>query len=104
MAWEARSKRQYFYRSKRVGKRVEKTYLGAGDVAKQAADKDAAAKAQRAAQQVELAELQATLAELDQVTAEVEAGVTVLVEAALLSIGFHRHHGQWREHRNDHRD
>ena len=102
MAWETRSKRQYFYRSKRVGKRVEKTYLGAGDVAKQAAAKDSAAKAQRAAQQVELAELQATLAGLDQTVAEVSTGVDLLTEAALLSIGFHQHHGQWRKHRDDH--
>ena len=105
MAWEARGKTQhrFYYRSQRVGRSVRKVYLGSGDVAKQAAEKDAAAKAQRAAQTVELTELQATLAGLDQTAAEVEMGVDLLTEAALLSMGFHQHRGQWREYRNDHR-
>lgn len=104
MAWEARGKGQhrFYYRSRRIGREVRKVYLGSGDVAKQAAEKDAAAKAQQAAQAVELAKLQATLAGLDQTVAEVELGVELLTEAALLSMGFHQHHGQWRKHRDDH--
>ena len=86
--------------AKRVGNRIEKTYLGAGDAARQAAAKDAATKAGRAADQAALAELQARLSGLDQAVAEVEVGVDVLTEATLLSIGFHQHRGQWRRHRN----
>ena len=106
MAWEVRGKTQhrFYYRSRRIGRDVHKVYLGSGDVAKQAAEKDAAVKAQQAAQAVELAELQATLAGLDQTVAEVETGVDLLAEAALLSMGFHQHHGQWRRHRNDRRE
>jgi hypothetical protein len=100
MAWETRGRTRYFYRSQRVGNAVRKVYIGSGNVAKQAAEKDTAAKAKRAAQEVELAELQATLAGLDQTAAEVETGVELLTEAALLSMGFHQHRGQWREHRN----
>ena len=70
MAWETRSKRQYYYRAKRVGNRVEKTYLGAGDVAQAAAAKDVATKTKRAADQAELVELQARLVGVDQLAAE----------------------------------
>ena len=100
MAWESRSKRRYYYRAKRVGNRVEKTYLGAGDAAQAAAAKDAATKARRAADHATLAELQAKLAGLDQLVAEVEVGADVLTEAALFSVGFHQHRGQWRKCRN----
>ena len=42
MAWEKRRGRQFYYRSQRVNGYVRKVYLGSGDVAKQAAEKDAA--------------------------------------------------------------
>ena len=96
MAWESRNRKRYFYRSQRVNGRVTKIYLGAGDVAQQAAEKDATAKATRARDQAELTALQATLAGLDQVTAEVETGVEVLLAGELLAMGYHQHKGEWR--------
>jgi hypothetical protein len=103
MAWEERFGRRYFYRSKRDGNTVKKVYLGCQAVAKQAAEKDATAKAKQAAQNVELAELEAKLASVDQLAAEAQQGVDILTEGTLLALEFHEHRGTWRKHRNDHR-
>ena len=100
MAWESRGRQRYFYRAKRIQGRVRKIYLGAWDVARQAAEKVAAAKARRAAERAELAAEQARLAGPDQVAAEVQHGVDLLTEAALLAAGCHEHRGEWRRSRN----
>lgn len=99
MAWETRKGRQYYYRSKLAGNTVRKVYLVARNVAEQAAENDAAAKAKWAAGQAELVELQAKLASVDQLTAEAQRGVDLLTERCLLALGFHEHHGQWRKAR-----
>ena len=65
----------YYYKSRRIGNAVRKVYLGAGDVAKQAAANDAAAKAKRVADQAALADFQARLAGVDQLAADVDQGV-----------------------------
>jgi hypothetical protein len=96
MAWETRGRTRYFYRSRRVGKTIRKVYLGSGDVAKQAAAKDAAAKAQRVTNQAALAEFQTRLAGVDQLAADVDQGVHLLTEAVLLTMGFREHRGEWR--------
>ena len=95
-----RRKKDFYYRSQRAGNRVRKVYLGSGEIAQQAAEKDAAAKARRAANKAEVAELEAKLSGVDQLVTEVQRGVDVLTEATLLVLGYHEHHGQWRKHRN----
>ena len=94
---------RYYYRHRRVGDTVQRVYLGTGNVAKQAAEKDAAAKAKRAAEQAELAALEAKLSGVDRLANDVHHGVATLAEAALLVLGYHEHRGQWRRHRNDNR-
>jgi hypothetical protein len=101
VAWEARGKGQhrFYYRSRRVNGRVTKVYLGAGDVARQAAEKDAAMKAKQATDRTELAEFEAKLAGVDQLAAEVGAGIGLLLEGTLLAMGFRDHKGEWRRSR-----
>jgi hypothetical protein len=101
MAWETRSGRRYYYRSKRTGNRIQKTYLGAGEVAKQAAGKDATAKAKQLAAKAELAGLQAKLAGVDQLAAEAQHGLELLVQATLLGIGYRKRRGEWRRPRHE---
>lgn len=100
MAWETRGCTRYYYRSHRIGKTVRKGYLGSGDVARKAAAKDAAAKAQRAADKAALAEFRSRLANVDQLAADIDQGVHLLTEAVLLTIGFREHRGEWRLRRD----
>ena len=96
MAWD---KRGYYYESKRIGKAVERVYLGKGQSAHKAAAQAAAARAKRAADRAELAEVEASLAFADQLDAEVGHGVELLMEATLLSQGLRCHRGEWRRRR-----
>jgi hypothetical protein len=100
MGWERRGNRLYFYAATRVGDRVVKRYVGAGEVAELAArldalghdERDSEADARRRARE-ELAELDAALAPLDELA-------DAAVAAALVAAGFHRHHrGPWRKRR-----
>lgn len=101
MAWELRGKKKkrFYYRSKRVGQKVHRIYLGSGEVAQKAAEKDAAAKAKRQADRMELAAFRAQLADVDRLVAQVQQGVELLTEAELLAQEFHQHRGQWRRRR-----
>ena len=100
MAWETRGTRPYYYKSRRIGNTVRKLYVGSGDVAKQAAANDTAAKVKRTADQTALAEFQTRLAGVDQLAADVDQGVRLLTEAALLTAGFREHRGEWRQQRD----
>lgn len=100
MAWELRGKKRVYYRSRRVGNRVHRLYLGGGEAARHAAEKDAAKRAKRAQDQAEVAALQAAVVSVDRLMADLHTGLTVLTEAALLVQGFRQHHGQWRRRRD----
>jgi hypothetical protein len=102
VAWELRGKKRVYYRSRRVGRKVHRIYLGGGAAAQKAAEKDAATRAKRAAERAALAAFQSQLADADRLVAEVQQGVDVLTEATLLASGFHEHHGQWRMRRDVH--
>lgn len=47
MPWEARGRRHYYYRTRRVNGKVVRTYLGAGEEAQRAAEEDARKQARR---------------------------------------------------------
>ena len=99
MGWEVRQGGTYYYRNERIGGRVIKTCLGNGEVARQAErldDDDRKAK---------LAEVAAIQAERDRVKGveECMAGLDLacrrMMEATLLSSGFHQHCRSWRRNR-----
>lgn len=101
MAWERRRNGTYYYRSRKVGGRVVKEYIGAGRSADLAAAKDAADRANRAAAS---GARQAARGEIDAVDAPVDAFAGVLetlTRARLVLTGYHRHHGgEWRRRRD----
>ena len=101
MAWESRGQKRYYYRVQKANGRVRKLYLGAGDLARQAAAHDEARKARRAADQAELAELQTSLTTVEQIAAEVQHGVDLLTEATLLALGYQERRGEWRRRRHE---
>ncbi len=106
MAWETRARgTKYYTRSRKVGGRVLREYVGGGRAGKQAARADAqeraARRAEAAARHVEreeVGEAEAQLADLGEAS-------DLLVRAALLAAGYHQHHrGEWRKKREQESD
>ena len=98
MAWEKRERGgRYYYRTRRVGGRVVKEYVGAGALAETAAERDRLERERRAddarrerAERERLAREEAPVAALD-------AAVTALTRAVLVVAGYHQHErGEWR--------
>jgi hypothetical protein len=103
VAWEKRARGGLYYtRSKRVGGRVVREYVGTGEGAEIAAVLDARDRTQRESlaaawrtQREQLARTEAALGEL------CELGEAV-ARANLLVAGYRRHHrGEWRRRRVD---
>jgi hypothetical protein len=103
VAWEKRARGGLYYtRSRRVGGRVVREYIGTGEVAELAAVLDARDRAHRESraatwriQYEQLARTEAALGEL------CELGEAV-ARANLLRAGYRRHHrGEWRRRRVD---
>jgi hypothetical protein len=102
MGWEARGKRGvvYFYRCRRVAGKAVKEYCGRGPRATAAAEALARAQARRAADQHGVEQQVVDLAEPDRLTRELAQAAQLLLEAALLASGHHRHnYGPWRKRR-----
>ena len=97
MGWETRERGgRYYYRSVRVGEKVRKEYLGAGEIAEALARSDETIRRvrelERASGRVEverLEDLAAPVLRLDEAAA-------TLLRAELVAAGFHRHKGVWR--------
>jgi hypothetical protein len=104
MGWEPRGNKLYYFRYRKVDGRVTRQYLGAGAVGELAAaadllrqgDRRAALEARRA----EEASWRAGLAPL----LELSRAIDVVVRAALLCGGYHRHARTWRKKRYVHDD
>jgi hypothetical protein len=101
MSWECpRGKSRYYTRSRRVGGRVVRAYLGTGPAAELAAAQDAERRAERLARAAEK-RLQAERSR--EVVALLEAYCELtdqLLAAALTEAGYHQHdRGAWRRAR-----
>lgn len=104
MAFETRKAggTRYFYLSRRdpLTGRVRKEYLGTGPKADAAAQALAACRQQRADERRAIERLGAELRSADALTAELDEAATLVMEAALLSAGFHRaNYSKWRKRR-----
>jgi hypothetical protein len=103
MPWELRGRRFYYTRSKRLNGRVVREYIGTGAIAELAAAADLLRQGDRraaaAALRGEQARWRAALAPL----LELSRAVDVVVRAALLAAGYHRHsRSSWRKKRYVH--
>ena len=96
MAWEERNGKYYYYRKKRVGRRVVSQYVGSGAVAKIAHMQDLLNEAER----IKIRSLQEEALNIDRKVDEVCRMIRVLMYSTLLISGFHTHKGQWRKIRN----
>jgi hypothetical protein len=105
MSWESREGREYYTRSRRVGGRIRRQYVGRGELAELAAAADACRRAQRQIQAQEQRAEKARWQAAAQLLLELDAGVDLLAQAALLAAGFRQHdRGEWRRTRYDRDD
>ena len=98
MGWERRGNRQHFYTARRVGGRVVKEYVPdviATLTAQLEAEQRAESDAGRAAVKQALAELDALAAAITPL----DEFADLVLRAALVASGYHRHKGQWRKRR-----
>jgi hypothetical protein len=97
MGWEARPSGRFYYRSRRVGGRVLKTYLGNGPAARLAALMDGEAEGLRRAEAAAIAAERARVGPAEEAIARLEAACELVLEATLTAAGYHRvDHGPWR--------
>lgn len=100
MAWEQRGRSRYYTRSRRIGGRVRREYVGTGPWAELAAIED---RTERAERRRLVRARNGLLAKLD-VARDLLRGfderVSLLFRATLLAQGFHQHaRGLWRRRR-----
>src|SRR5215210_1933098 len=98
MAWETRGTHRYYYRSRKIGGRVVKEYVGGGLVGELAERED---ETQRRKRDAERAALQADQDAFEAAAAAHDAfarAADALMTTALLAAGYHRHdRGHWRK-------
>src|SRR5262245_48483295 len=101
MGWERRGRGGglFYYKSLRIEGEVRKVYLGHGPDARAQAERDAEARDRRRAERQALRGEQASVAAADLAFAQARALGDLLLRAALILNGFHRHHWQWRRRR-----
>jgi hypothetical protein len=96
MGWE----RGYYYRVRKVNGRVVREYVGAGEVAELAAQKDALDRERRRLEALEQSREKDDMKALDVHLKVVSDRIDLAARAALLAAGFHQYkRGEWRRRR-----
>lgn len=100
MAWERRKRGgRYYTRSRRVGPRVVRDYLGCGPLAELASAVDLEGRKEREAHRAGREREQAPLRAVQDALRLLAAGTDELTTVTLEAAGYHRHHGEWRRRR-----
>ncbi len=95
-----RDKRGYWYKSYREGDKVHRQYLGKGERAEAMGLIEALEREKHEEGAWMAKEEMAELAELDSELKTVAEAIELLVHAAMLAAGYHRHNrGEWRKQR-----
>src|SRR5690348_12778986 len=103
MAWEGRHGRgRYYTRTAREGGKVRRKYIGIGPAAELAAAFDDWQRAERMAEAEARRAEQARWQEAQRALAAAAMITDLLVQAALLAAGYHRHErGEWRRWKDE---
>jgi hypothetical protein len=98
MSWESRNGRgRYYTRSRRVGGRVVREYLGMGLAGELAAAEDAERRAQRLAERKAWDARRTYIEAASEAVERFSAGVRTLTRTTLEAAGYHQHHrAEWR--------
>lgn len=102
MGWERRNQsgRKYYTRSRRVGGRVKREYVGTGEIAEVAEALDSIQRERRDAKNAVRREFRPTVQGLDTAVAAYCRGVDAVVSASAEASGYRQHkRGEWRRKR-----
>ena len=100
MGWETRAGRLFYYRKRRIGRRVVSEYGGSGEAAAVVAALDAHERAERDARRKERQRMREQERAIDAEIDAVCQAVRTLTAGVLLLHGYHTHKGQWRKTRD----
>lgn len=100
MGWEKRGNKKYYYRKKRIGKKVNSEYIGSGPVAEKIAQEDELNRRRQNKEKqvwqrrkIEIEAMDDLLYSLDDITRK-------LIYANLILAGYHTHKYEWRKKRD----
>jgi hypothetical protein len=101
MSWEQGPRgRKYYTRTRRLGGRCVREYLGGGPQGQAAAAADALRRAERQAQAAARRQEMERLRAVDGLVLELFEAASLVASAALAAGGYHKHGGQWRAKRH----
>jgi len=101
MSWEQGPRgRKYYTRTRRLGGRCVREYLGGGLEAQAAAAADALRRAERQAQAAARRQEMERLRAVDGLVLELFEAASLVASAALAASGYHKHGGEWRAKRH----
>lgn len=105
MGWETRPRGgRYYTRSKKVGGRVVREYVGTGDIARLAAEMDAIERQEREQAQAAVKSERDTDRTQEAALIDYCKKIDGIADEALLAAGYHKHKGQWRRKRGTKED
>jgi hypothetical protein len=104
MPWQRVGGKAYYYRSRRIGGRPVRLYVGTGPAGEAAATSDARERLRREAQARAWRRQEACRAEALAPLLQLGWLTDLLTRAALLAAGYHEHHRTWRLRRAPERD
>jgi hypothetical protein len=99
MGWKTINGRRYFYKSEREGSRVRSAYFGPGAFGAVMAEWIALERLERAEERERLREDREESDATERAVADWFDAVQIVVEAAMVAAGLHKHKGQWRRRR-----
>jgi hypothetical protein len=99
MGWKTINGRRYYYKSKRVGSRVETAYFGAGESGSLMAQIDEFMRLEKAADRWAEREEREESDTEERAVAEWFDDVQAVADGTMVEAGFHKHKGQWRRKR-----
>ena len=101
MGIEARHKsgKLYYYKKKRIGSKVVSEYKGGGELVPILQHIEARERAEKEAEREHQRIERMSMAEIDKQIDDFSRMVDTLMEAELISKGFHQHKRQWRRRR-----
>ena len=101
MGIEARHKsgKLYYYRKRREGGKVISEYQGGGELVHILQHIEARERAEKEAERARVKAERMSMAEIDKQIDDFSRMVDTLMEAELISMGFHQHKRQWRRRR-----